>query len=75
MAEQEKVSKFAAFSHRVTRWGREMRSELKKVVWPTPKQVLNNSIIVCAMVAVVAVVVAVFDWGITQAVSALLQAV
>ena len=32
------------FFQRVARWFREMKSELKKVVWPTPKQTINNLI-------------------------------
>jgi len=32
-------------SNRFAKWFREMRSELKKVVWPTPKQTLNNTIV------------------------------
>ena len=47
-------------------WLREMRSELKKVVWPTPKQVVNNSLIVVAAVIVVGAVIAVFDLGATS---------
>jgi len=73
MAEQEKVSKLKAFAERSSRWGREMRSELKKVVWPTPKQVLNNSGVVCAMVFAIGLVVAVFDYGITQIIGLLIN--
>ena len=36
--------------NRIVRWFREMRSELKKVVWPTPKQVVNNTFVaLCVM--------------------------
>ena len=34
-----------------------MRSELKKVVWPTKKQIVNNTLWVMILVVVVAVVV------------------
>ena len=34
-----------------------MRSELKKVVWPTKKQIVNNTLWVMILVIVVAVVV------------------
>ena len=44
-------------------WFREMRSELKKVVWPTPRQVLNNSIIVAVAVVVVGVLITLYDSG------------
>jgi len=44
-------------SNRLARWFREMRSELKKVVWPTPKQVVNNTfvaltVMTCAAIAI-----------------------
>ncbi len=45
----------------ICRYFRELRSELKKVVWPTPKQVLKNTLIVLACVIVVGVFIWVFD--------------
>ena len=51
---------------RIKQWFREMRSELKKVVWPTPKQVMNNSIIVAVAVLVVGTVIAVYDFGLEE---------
>ena len=53
MAEEKKVSKDRG------KWFREMRSELKKVVWPTRSQTINNTLIVIACVLVVGV----FIWG------------
>jgi len=47
---------------RIARWFREMRSELKKVVWPTPKQIANNTAI--SLVVMVASAIAI--WGIDQ---------
>jgi preprotein translocase subunit SecE len=46
---------------RIALWMREMRSELKKVVWPAPKQVLNNSTIVVVAVVLIGGVIAVYD--------------
>ena len=47
--------------NRFTRWLREMRSELKKVQWPTWKQVLKNTGIVILCVLVIGVFIWVFD--------------
>ncbi len=47
--------------NRITRWLREMRSELKKVQWPTGKQVLKNTVIVILCVVVIGVFIWVFD--------------
>ncbi len=53
-------------------WLRELRSELKKVVWPTPKQVINNTLIVVAAVILVGAIVAVFDLVSSQLVRVIL---
>ena len=40
----------------ISAWFREMRSELKKVVWPSGKQVYKNTcivLIVCAIFAII----------------------
>ena len=36
---------------------KDMKSELKKVVWPTKRQVINNTLLVVALVVVVSLVV------------------
>ncbi len=40
---------------------KDTRAELKKVVWPTGKQVVNNTIWVLVLVAVISAVVLAFD--------------
>jgi len=49
------------FFARVGKWLRELRSELKKVQWPTASQTLNNTLIVILCVIVVGVFIWVFD--------------
>ena len=46
---------------RIGRWFREMRSELKKVVWPSKSQMINNTLVVLACVVVVGVFIWIFD--------------
>ena len=46
---------------RIARWFREMKSELKKVVWPDGKHVLKNTLIVIACTLVVGAIICVFD--------------
>lgn len=36
---------------------KDMKSELKKVVWPSKRQVINNTLLVVALVVVVSLVV------------------
>ena len=76
MAEEKKVSTAPAkpvtavkkddtkpgFFKRIGKWFREMKSELKKVVWPSGKQLLNNTIIVLVAVLIVGVIVCLFDF-------------
>ena len=63
------------FGARTKKWFRDMKSELKKVVWPTPKQVGKNTGVALAMMAGSALVVWGFDKLATGAVSALLKLV
>ena len=47
MAEANKKENFfVRTGKRIARWFREMRSELKKVVWPSKSQMINNTLIV-----------------------------
>ena len=46
---------------RIKRYFRELRSELKKVVWPSKRQMVNNTLIVLACVVLVGVFIWVFD--------------
>ena len=70
MAENKKQNWFARTWGAVCRYFRELKSELKKVVWSTPQQVLKNTLIVIAAVLVVGVFVWLFDFvanfGITK---------
>ena len=75
MAEEKKVSKAPAkavtavkkddtkpgFFKRVSKWFREMKSELKKVVWPSAKTLRNNVFVSIGMMLVSAVAIWVFD--------------
>ncbi len=76
MAEEKKVSTAPAkavtavkkddtkpgFFKRVAKWFREMRSELKKVVWPTRKQLVNNTVVSVVVMLISALGV----WGFDQ---------
>ena len=75
MAEVKKENWFKRTWGGIRRYFRELRSELKKVVWPTPHQVLKNTLIVLACVAVVGVFIWVFDYVAGTGVSALIDVV
>ena len=45
----------------LNRWFREMKSELKKVVWPTRKQVMKNTVVAVTVMVVAGIVLWAFD--------------
>ena len=61
MAEAKKENWFARTWGKVKKYFRELRSELKKVVWPTPQQVLKNALIVVACVVFIGAFIWVFN--------------
>ena len=50
-----------SFLQKVGKWFRETKSELKKVIWPTPKALRNNTLISVGMMLISAVVIWGFD--------------
>ncbi len=70
-ATNKKPNFFVRTGRRIAKWFREMKSELKKVVWPSGKQLLNNTLIVLCAVAIVGVILFAFDWLAGQGVSLL----
>ena len=62
MAEANKKENFfTRTTSRIGRWFREMRSELKKVVWPSGKTVMKNVLTVLAVTLVIGACIWVFD--------------
>ena len=74
MAEAKKENWFTRTWGGVCKYFRELKSELKKVVWSTPKQVLKNCLIVCACVLVVGVFIWLFDFVAQVGITALIGA-
>ena len=58
------------FFKRVGKWFREMKSELKKVVWPTRKQLFNNTLVSVVVMVASAIVL----WGFDLLASGLVHA-
>ena len=55
MSEEQKVKKDRG------RWFREMKSELKKVVWPSPQKVAKNTATVVICTVVIGACIWIFD--------------
>ena len=75
MAEAKKQNWFKRAWGAICRYFRELRSELKKVVWSTPKQVLKSTLIVIACVIVVGIFIWVFDFVARTGINALIDVV
>ena len=67
---KEDVKKLGFFK-RVQKWFREMRSELKKVIWPTPKQTAKNTGVAVVVMAISAVVI----WGFDEIAQIIVKAI
>jgi preprotein translocase subunit SecE len=67
----EKKKEKKKHKNRIAKWFREMRSELKKVVWPTPKQIINNTLIALVVMFIASIVV----WGVDQAGAQIVHAI
>ena len=71
MAEvNKKPNFFVRTGRKISKWFREMKSELKKVIWPTSQQLTKNSLISVGFMVVAAVVI----WGFDRLASMLVQA-
>ena len=84
MAEEKKVNSAPAkavtavkkddtrpgFFQRIGKWFREMKSELKKVVWPNAKTLRNNTLIALGMMVISAVLI----WGFDELAQMLVKA-
>ena len=57
----------------IKKYFRDLKSEIKKVVWPTRKQVINNTGVVLTVMVVVGLFLAGIDAGLGAAVKALLS--
>ncbi len=58
-AKAKKPSIFA----RIKNWFRELKGEIKKIVWPTRQQTMNNTMVVLACCLVLGVFIWIIDAG------------
>ena len=71
MAESNKeVKGFKKFFSSIGRLLRDLKSEFKKIVWPSKKQVINNTLIVIAAILVIGA----FIWGLDAILSLIVSA-
>ena len=70
--DNKKSDKKPGIFARAAKWLKEMKSELKKVQWPTRKQTINNTLLVIACVIVVGICIWAFDFIAGTAIDVLL---
>ena len=58
------------FFKRIGKWFREMRSELKKVIWPSRKTLVKNTLIAVGVMVAAAIVI----WGFDELAQMLVKA-
>ena len=49
------------FFARIGKWFRELKSECRKIVWPTREQTINNTLVVLASVIIIGIFIWVLD--------------
>ena len=74
VAETEAKSQKAKKEKKPSKLGnawRGFKSELKKIVWPSWKQVLKNTLVVLVVVVICAIIIGVLDYAFSQGIIAL----
>ena len=61
MAKKEAKTKKKENNKNKRSFMKDFKAELKKVIWPTPKQLLNNTVAVLTIVLITALIVFVLD--------------
>ncbi len=58
--------------NKIAKWFKELKSEFKKVTWPSKKKVINNTGVVLATILVSTIFVGGFDFGLRELFSLIL---
>ena len=66
MTENASTSKLANTRKKLVKFFKDIRNELKKVIWPTRNQLINNTITVLAVCLLVGIVIWVSDEVLTK---------
>jgi preprotein translocase subunit SecE len=66
MAENEKSPKLGKVRKNFVRFFKDIRAELKKVIWPNREQLTNNTISVLLACLLVGAMIWIVDYGLTK---------
>lgn len=62
MAEEKKAGFFKRIASSTTRFFKDLKGEMKKIVWPSKKQINNNTGVVIVFVIIAAIAVGGLDF-------------
>ncbi len=65
MVDKKKSAKPAKKPNRIAKFFKDLKAEVKKIVWPTRKQVLNNTVVVLIAMAASGLFIFAVDWGLS----------
>ena len=63
---KKKKNKFGAVISRIGKFFREIKSEINKITWPTPRATFKNMGITLAVIVIVGVFVFALDFGLNR---------
>lgn len=66
MADEAKISKWNNLRKNLVRFFKEVRSELKKVIWPSREQLINNTVTVLLSCIVIGGIIWIADAGLIR---------
>jgi len=63
---KSKADKAAANKGGIGKYFRDLKSDFKKITWPTKRELANNTAVVMGVIIMIGVLVAFVDWGLLQ---------
>ncbi len=66
MADNQRYSRLGNFQKKFTRFFAEIKTELKKVIWPTWPQLMNNTVTVLLVCLIIGLIIWIADFGLTK---------
>ena len=70
---KKKGNPFKKAGKAIKEFFKNFKGECKKITWPSGKTVVNSSLVVIAVVAIVGIVIFAFDTGISEALKAVIR--
>ncbi len=66
MADMQKYRRLGNFQKKFIKFFAEIKAELKKVIWPTWPQLVNNTVTVLLVCLIIGAIIWIADFGLTK---------